>query len=143
MTTSTLFKPSAELQKNPLIAFGRGICAYSEVKPSDIGPAIDFLLQQAEQAVAHAISPSTSANWNDLLEPLEDATESLSRSWGVVSHLNSVADTPELRAAYGEMMPKVTAFFSSLGQNLALYEKFKALSQGSDFTKLNFAQNRS
>jgi len=142
MTTSTLFKPSAELQKNPLIAFGRGICAYSEVKPSDIGPAIDFLLQQAEQAVAHAISPSTSANWNDLLEPLEDATESLSRSWGVVSHLNSVADTPELRAAYGEMMPKVTAFFSSLGQNLALYQKFKELSQSADYATLSAAQKK-
>jgi len=142
MTRSITSKPSPELQKNPLIAFGRGICAYSEVKPSDIAPAIDFLLQEAQSAVDHAVDPVTPANWNDLVEPLEDATESLSRSWGVISHLNSVADTPELRAAYGEMMPKVTAFFSSLGQNLALYEKFKALSQGSDFTKLNFAQKK-
>ncbi|QWD99609.1 M3 family metallopeptidase [Polynucleobacter sp. JS-Mosq-20-D10] len=142
MTRSITSKPSPELQKNPLIAFGRGICAYSEVKPSDIAPAIDFLLQEAQSAVDHAVDPVTPANWNDLVEPLEDATESLSRSWGVISHLNSVADNPELRAVYGEMMPKVTAFFSSLGQNLALYEKFKALSQGSDFTKLNFAQKK-
>jgi oligopeptidase A len=142
MTTSITSKPSPELQKNPLIAFGRSICAYSEVKPSDIAPAIDFLLDRARNAVDHAVDPATPANWNDLLEPLEDATESLSRSWGVISHLNSVADTPELRAAYGEMMPKVTALFSSLGQNLALYEKFKALSQGSDFSKLNFAQKK-
>ena len=142
MTKPTTSKPSPELQQNPLIAFGRGICAYSEVKPSDIAPAIDFLLQRAQSAVDHAVDPATPANWNDLVEPLEDATESLSRSWGVISHLNSVADTPELRAAYGEMMPKVTAFFSSLGQNLALYEKFKALSQGSDFSKLNSAQKK-
>ena len=142
MTKSITSKPSAELQKNPLIAFGRGICAYSEVKPSNIAPAIDFLLQRAQYAVNHAVDPSTPANWNDLVEPLEDATESLSRSWGVVSHLNSVGDTPELRAAYGEMLPKVTAFFSSLGQNLALYEKFKLLSQDSAFSKLNSAQKK-
>ena len=142
MTKSITSKPSAELQKNPLIAFGRGICAYSEVKPSDIAPAIDFLLQRAQYAVDHAVDPSTPANWNDLVEPLEDATESLSRSWGVVSHLNSVGDTPELRAAYGEMLPKVTAFFSSLGQNLALYEKFKLLSQDRAFSKLNSAQKK-
>ena len=67
--------------------------------PSDIEPAIDFLLNKAEKAVAHAVDPCTPANWDDLLEPLEDATEALSRSWGVISHLNSVADTPELRAA--------------------------------------------
>ncbi|MGV0963185.1 MAG: M3 family metallopeptidase [Polynucleobacter sp.] len=142
MTISTPLKPSAELQKNPLISFGRGICTYSEVKPSDIEPAIDFLLNQAEKAVAHAIDPSTPASWDDLLEPLEDATESLSRSWGVISHLNSVADTPELRAAYGGMMPKVTAFFSSLGQNLALYQKFKELSQSPGYAKLSTAQKK-
>ena len=142
MTTSIPLKPSAELQKNALISFGRGICTYSEVKPSDIEPAIDFLLAQAEKAVAHAVDPRTPASWDDLLEPLEDATEALSRSWGVISHLNSVADTPELRAAYGEMMPKVTAFFSSLGQNLALYQKFKELSQSSGYAKLSTAQKK-
>ncbi|QWD84559.1 M3 family metallopeptidase [Polynucleobacter asymbioticus] len=142
MTKSTSPKPSTALQQNPLISFGRGICAYSEVKPSDIAPAIDFLLDRAQYAVDHAVDPATPANWNDLVEMLEDATESLSRSWGVVSHLNSVADTPELRAAYGEMIPKVTAFFSSLGQNLALYQKFKELSQSADFSQLNPAQKK-
>jgi len=61
---------------------------------------------------------------------------------GVISHLNSVADTPELRAAYGEMLPKVTAFFSSLGQNLELYKKFKELSKSPDFAKLSTAQKK-
>jgi len=142
MTKTTSPTPSAELQKNPLIAFGRGIASYSDVKPSDIAPAIDFLLEQAQQAVDLAVDPNTPASWNDLVEPLEDATESLGRSWGVISHLNSVADAPELRTAYGEMMPKVTAFFSSLGQNLALYQKFKQLNQSADFSQLSAAQKK-
>ena len=142
MTTSTPLQASADLQQNPLISFGRGICDYSQVKSSDIKPAIDFLLTQAEKAVALAVDPKTPASWNELLEPLEDATESLSRSWGVISHLNSVADTPELRAAYGEMIPKVTAFFSSLGQNLALYQRFKELSQSADYANLSASQKK-
>ena len=142
MTISTSPKLSADLQKNPLISFGRGIAAYSEIKPNDIAPAIEFLLEQAQYAVDHAVKPSTPENWDDLVEPLEDATESLSRSWGVISHLNQVADTPELRAAYGDMMPKVTAFFSGLGQNLALYQKFKGLGQSSSFSSLNLAQKK-
>ena len=96
-----------------------------QVKPEQIAPAIEFLLSGCEAAVTKAIDPKTPASWNALAEPLEDATEQLGRSWGVVSHLNAVADTPELRAAYGAMLPKVTAFFASLGQNLELYKRYK------------------
>jgi len=141
MTTSLFALPPA-LQNNPLLTFGRGIAAYSEIKPEHIAPAIQFLLKHAQDAVDTATDPATPSSWDQLAEPLEDATESLGRSWGVISHLNSVADTPELRAAYGEMLPEVTAFFSSLGQNLALYQKFKELSNSVAFTKLNRAQQK-
>ena len=142
MTTSPTNHLPDELQNNPLTTFGRGIAAYSEVKPEHIAPAIEYLLKHAQDAVDLAVNPSTPSSWDSLAEPLEDATESLGRSWGVISHLNSVADTPELRVAYGDMLPKVTAFFSSLGQNLDLYKKFKELSKSSDFSKLSAAQKK-
>ncbi len=138
MTIST---PSHLLQ-NPLITFGRGIPAYAEVKPEHIDSAISYLLKAAEAAVDKATDVNTPCTWDALAEPLEDATESLGRSWSVISHLNSVADTPELRAAYGEMLPQVTAFFSSLSQNLALYDKFKVIQSSSEFSKLGMAQKK-
>jgi oligopeptidase A len=140
--TTALFTLAPALQNNPLLTFGRGIATYSEVKPEHITPAIQFLLKHAQDAVDIATDPNTPSSWNQLAEPLEDATEALGRSWGVISHLNSVADAPELRAAYGEILPEVTAFFSSLGQNLALYKKFKELKNSSDFTKLSRAQKK-
>ena len=142
MTTSIPHTLPAALQNNPLVTFGRGIASYSEVKPEHIAPAIEYLLDLAQKSVDLAVNPSTPSTWNALAEPLEDATEALGRSWGVISHLNSVANTPELRAAYGEMLPKVTAFFSSLGQNLGLYKKFKELSKSPDFAKLSAAQKK-
>ena len=142
MNTSLSASLPPALQNNPLLTFGRGIATYSEIKPEHITPAIEFLLKHAQDAVDLATNPSTPATWDDLAEPLEDATESLGRSWSVISHLNSVADTPELRSTYGAMLPDVTAFFSSLGQNLALYQKFKELSKGPEFTKLNRAQKK-
>ena len=138
MTIST---PSHLLQ-NPLITFGRGIPAYADVKPEHIDSAISYLLKAADAAVDKATDANTPCTWDALAEPLEDATESLGRSWSVISHLNSVADTPELRAAYGEMLPQVTAFFSSLSQNLALYEKFKVIQSSSEFSKLGIAQKK-
>ena len=137
----TIPTPS-HLLHNPLITFGRGIPAYAEVKPEHINSAISYLLKEAEAAVHKATDANTPCTWNALAEPLEDATESLGRSWSVISHLNSVADTPELRAAYGEMLPQVTAFFSSLSQNLALYDKFKVIQNSSEFSKLSTAQKK-
>ena len=142
MTTSKTNPVHDHLENNPLIAFGRGIPEYAAIQPEDIAPAIEHLLEQAQLAVNHATSPSTPSTWEALAEPLEDATEALGRSWGAISHLNSVADTPALRTAYGAMLPEVTAFFSSLGQNLALYEKFKALKNDTSFAKLSLAQQK-
>ncbi len=137
MNTST---PDAS--SNPLLSFGRGIAQYDHVKPEHIAPAIDLLLSGCETAVTKAIDPKTPASWQDLAEPLEDATEQLGRSWGVVSHLNAVADTPELRAAYGAMLPKVTAFFASLGQNLELYQRYKEIKASSAFATLSPEQQK-
>ena len=132
--------PSSLDSQNPLLSFGRGIAQYDAVRPEQIAPAIEHLLGVCETAVAKAVDAKTPATWLDLVEPLEDATEQLGRSWGVVSHLNAVADTPELRAAYGAMLPKVTAFFASLGQNLALYQRYKELRNSSSFEALSIDQ---
>ena len=134
--------PSSLDSINPLLSFGRGIAQYDAVRPEQIAPAIEHLLGICEDAVTRAVDPKTPATWLDLVEPLEDATEQLGRSWGVVSHLNAVADTPELRAAYGAMLPKVTAFFASLGQNLALYQHYKELKNSSSFEALSVDQKK-
>lgn len=127
---------------NPLLSFGHGLPDYSAIQPQHIQPAIQELLKQAQSAVDHSLAPSTPCTWLDLVEPLESATESLGRSWGVISHLNSVADSPELRDAYGVMLPEVTAFWSALGQNLDLYKKYKSLSELKEFKSLSTAQQK-
>ena len=38
-----------------------------------------------------------------------------------------MADTPELRAAYNEALPKVTDFWTRLGSDERLYAKYKAI----------------
>lgn len=127
---------------NPLLSFGHGLPEYNAVKPEDIRPAVQQLLANAQQAVDIAVSNQTPNSWDSFIEPLENATEALGRAWGVISHLNSVADTPELREAFGIMLPEVTAFWSSLGQNLDLYKKYKALQESDEFEALQPAQKK-
>jgi oligopeptidase A len=112
--------------ENPLLDFS-GLPRFGQIRPEHITPALDVLLEKAQAAIDHATDPATSATWADVVEATEAATEPLSRAWGIVGHLNAVADTPELRTAYGENLPRVTEFWSSVGQNLALFEKYKAI----------------
>ena len=62
-----------------------------------------------------------------LIEPLEAVEDAISRTWSPVSHLHSVRDNPALRSAYNAQLPKVTRFWSALGQNLALFRQYRAL----------------
>jgi oligopeptidase A len=120
---------------NPLLDFS-DLPRFGEIRPEHVTPALDVLLADAAAAVERAALPITPASWADVVEPVERATEPLSRAWSVVGHLNAVADTPELRAVYGENLPRITEFWSSVGQNLALYEKYKALNASGDFASL-------
>ena len=45
--------------------------------------------------------------WETVIEPLEKIGSQLSYAWGVVSHLNGVRNSPELRTSY----EKVSIFF--------------------------------
>ncbi|WCM90722.1 M3 family metallopeptidase [Acidovorax sp. NCPPB 3576] len=100
---------------------------FDRIRPSDVAPAVDVLLQRAGAALETVTAPDFPARWESIAEVLDVATEALGRSWGAVSHLNSVADTPELRAAYNEALPRVTEFWTRLGADERLYAKYKAI----------------
>jgi len=87
-------------------------------------------------------APDASADWENFVQPLERVTERLGRAWGVVSHLNAVVDTPELRATYNENQPRVTEFWTELGQNLKLFEKYKALQASRGYNTLSPARRK-
>ena len=110
-------------------------------QPSHVTPAITQLLEDARKTVAQ-LEQSEVIGWDAFVVPLEAVTERLGRAWGVVGHLNAVVDTPELRASFNENLPKVTEFWTELGQNLKLFEKYKALQASTEYTALSLARKR-
>ena len=121
---------------NPLLDFS-GLPRFAEFKPEFVTPAIDRLLADARAAVARAEAADTPAEWDAFVGPLDDANERLGRAWGQVSHLHSVMDSPELREVYNANLPKITVYYAELGQNEALFAKFKALKARADFAALS------
>lgn len=100
---------------------------FDRITPADVGPAIDTLIARASAALETVTAPDFPAQWGAIAQVLDVATEKLSSAWGAVSHLSSVADSPELRAAYNEALPKVTEFWTKLGADERLYAKYKAI----------------
>ncbi|MBS0466137.1 MAG: M3 family metallopeptidase [Proteobacteria bacterium] len=111
---------------NPLLDFS-GHIRFDRITPADVAPAVDQLLERANAALETVTQPDFATSWDAIARVLDVATEELGRSWGAVSHLSSVADTPELRAAYNAALPRVTEFWTRLGADERLYAKYKAI----------------
>ncbi len=122
---------------NPLLDFSN-LPLFDRIKPEHVAPAVDELRLAAEVALEKVTAPDFPANWVGIAATLDVATEQLGRVWGAVSHLNNVADTPELRAAYNAALPKVTEFWTRLGADERLYAKYKAI----DVASLNAEQRQ-
>jgi oligopeptidase A len=120
---------------NPLLNFA-DLPLFDAIQPGHIAPALDELLPAADAALETVTAAEFPADWKAIASVLDVATERLSRAWGAISHLHSVADTPELREAYGQALPRVTEFYTRLGADERLYAKYKAI----DVNTLNAEQ---
>ena len=112
---------------------------FDQIKTEDIKPALQTAIAEAREQIA-AIKAQTHTDWANTVEKLTDITERIGRIWSVVSHLNSVVDTPELRAVYNELMPEITIFFTEIGQDIELYNRFKIIKNSAEFDTLSPAQ---
>jgi oligopeptidase A len=126
---------------NPLLDI-RDLPSFADIRPEHIGPAIDALLGEANAALAKATSDEVPADYDAISAVLDVATERLGRAWGAVGHLNAVADTPELRAAYTANLPKVTEFHTRLGADERLYAKYKAIAASPKASTLSAPRQR-
>ena len=115
---------------NPLLDFS-ALPAFDRITPADIAPAIESLLKDCEAALETVVRPDFPADWLQLSKTLDVAVEKLGIAWGAIGHLNAVADTPELRAAYTAQLPIVTEFFTRMGADERLYAKYKAIDPAS------------
>lgn len=100
---------------------------WSRLTPAQVEPDTRAALAQSRERVA-AFKRLTGAEltYANVLLGFEAATRDLSRAWGLVSHLDSVLNSPDLRKAYGAMLPEVTAYFTSLTLDPEIWAVFKA-----------------
>ena len=124
---------------NPLLDFS-GLPRFAQLRPEHVTPAVDTLLAEGRATIERVLAAPVS--WDTFVAPLEDANEHIGRAWGQVAHLHAVLDSPELREAYNANLPKLTQYWTELGQNQALFAKYKGLAASPEYPALSTARRR-
>jgi Zn-dependent oligopeptidases len=125
---------------NPLLDFS-GLPHFDRIQPDHVSPAIDQLLAEARAVVALAETRAP-VTWESFVAPMTEACERLWRAWGQVTHLQSVVNTPELRAAYNANLPKLTRFSSEMGQNAVLFAQYRRLATTPEHAQASMARRK-
>ena len=127
--------------QNPLLDF-TDLPRFDLILPEHVKPAITQLLADGRALIEKLTSDGTPATWAAFAGALSDGLEGFGRAWGVVGHLHSVNDVPAWREAYNEMLPEVSRFYTELGQNLKLFDKYRALRKSAEYPALTAEQRK-
>ncbi|SBS29615.1 Oligopeptidase A [Marinomonas aquimarina] len=113
---------------------------FSKVEPNNIVADLEALLEKNRADIAAVVEKNAEPTWASLVTPLDEIHDRLGHFWSPISHLNSVQNTPEIREAYNGSLPKLSDYYTELGQNKALYEAYKALAESDEAQSLTPAQ---
>ncbi len=114
---------------------------FDKVEAKDVLPAISMLIENNLSAIDKLVRTGA-PTWASLVVPIEEWEDNLNKAWSMVSHLNSVANTPALREAYNSGLEKLTDYANKIGQNEKLYAAYAALRESAEFETLNTAQKK-
>ncbi|MCU7834763.1 MAG: oligopeptidase A [gamma proteobacterium symbiont of Taylorina sp.] len=131
-----------DLSNNPLLDFN-GLPRFAQIEIAHIIPAIEYLLaenrSQLEQLLAESNKPFS---WDNLLQPMQEMDDRLSRAWSPVSHLNSVKNSDVLRTAHEHCLPLLSEYHTELGQNCRLFTAIKSIADSPLYPSLSQAQKK-
>ncbi len=126
---------------NPLLDFS-GLPRFASIESAHIKPAMESLMAEARATIDSLTSSTASPSWENIITPLDNVNERLSRAWGIVGHLNGVLNSSELREAYNDMLPSITQYWTELSQNETLYAQYKAIHASEKYSSLSAAQKQ-
>jgi len=126
---------------NPLLEM-TGLPPFAHIRPEHVEPAIDTLLAENRETVRRLLAANREYTWDNLVQPLEEMEDRLSRVWAPVSHMNSVVNSEALRQAYNACLPKLSEYSTELGQNAELHAAYKSLHDTGEYARLDVAQQK-
>jgi oligopeptidase A len=105
--------------QNPLLEID-SLPAFDRIRAAHARPALEEVLA-ANRAKLADLTSQSNPTFASLVVPVEELSYTLSRVWSPIGHLNAVSNSNEMREAYNECVPLITAYAGELGQKKALY----------------------
>ena len=127
-------------ENNPLIGL-EGLPPFSKIEPVHVVPAVKAAIAECRAKIDEVLA-TKSYTWNDLVLPLEEADDKLSRLFSPVSHMNSVVNSDELREAYEQCLPLLSEYSTFVGQHQGLYDAYNTLHNSDEVKSLTIAQQK-
>ncbi|MDE1350123.1 oligopeptidase A [Vibrio aestuarianus] len=126
---------------NPLLTF-TDLPPFSAIKPEHVKPAVEKAINDCRAKIDQLLDGNTHPTWDNLVAPIEEVDDYLSRIWSPVSHLNSVMNSDELRDAYESCLPLLSEYGTWVGQHKGLFEAYKSIKASEEFSSLSQAQKK-
>ncbi len=102
---------------------------WTALTPDQVEPSMDAAIGRAEAALRSIEGSAESPTFENTFLALDEATDGLNRAWTRVTHLQSVADSPDLREAHNRVLPRVSAFLARIPLRAALWARLNAFAQ--------------
>ena len=115
---------------------------FDHIRTEHMEEAIDQILSENRMKISQ-IAEQEDPIWETLAQPMQSLENKLENAWSVISHLNGVMNSDELRKVYKNCLEKLTEYTTELSQNAELCEAYKALKARDDFKDLTEAQRKS
>lgn len=140
LMTSRIRKVPAVSASNPLLQ-DFDLPSYSLIKPEHVEPAIEQILADNRAAMNRLLEQQAAdPSWDGLVLALDELGARLGQAWSPVSHLNAVCNSAELRAAYEACLPKLSEYWTEIGQNQPLFQAYQKLAESPAAAGFDVAQ---
>ena len=114
---------------------------FSNIVIDKIEETLDAHLAQNRKKLTQLLSQTT-FTWENLLAPMELASEQLHQFWAPIEQLNATMNSQALREVYNRCIPKLTAYHTEVSQNEDLYNAVKMIAESLEFEYLSQAQKQ-
>lgn len=118
-----------------------GLPLFSKFEPETIQENVKSAIAQCKQVIDECLQ-QTEYRWDNLVLPIDEVSDQLSKYWSPVSHMNSVVSNDALREAHDGCLPLLSEYYTWMGQHKGLYQAYKQIAESAHFKTLNSAQQK-
>ena len=128
-------EPAATPETNPLLA-GDFRIPFHLIEAEHVVPGIRALMAEAEEAIDELADDPDPPSWDNTVDRLDTIARRVQEGTTPVRHLLAVAESPELREAWGTVLPEVSSFWTRLVLHRGLWARLQDYAETAESEEL-------